>query len=264
MSRVFGSRRGLLAATALVIFAGAAIFFFVRARPEEPPNLARGGDPFPVILVHGYGGGSTSMHAIEARLVREGRRVVSLDLPDGGVGDISGSAEEVARAVDETGSPTVDLIGFSMGGVVVRSYVADLGGTERARYVMTLASPHHGTKVAGLASLGDPGACTGACEQLAPGSSFLERLNDPDETPEGPAFVTVWTEADETVTPPDSARLDGALNIKVQDVCPGSRVGHAQMVTDPVVLGLIVETLAGLATGVPEPSRCDELGALGT
>ena len=203
------------------------------------------------------------MGAIEARLEREGRQVVSVDLPDGGTGDITGSARVVADAVEATGSPTVDLIGFSMGGLVVRSYVNDLGGAGRARYVITLASPHHGTDVAGLAAFADPSACTGACDQMAPGSEFLNDLNDPDETPEGPAFVTVWTERDETVTPPDSAELDGALNIKIQDVCPGTRIGHGDLVGDPAVLGLIVETLDGRLRDVPDPQRCDALTALG-
>ena len=254
--------RWLSAGVALVAVVLAAVFFFLSG-DEEPPSLARGGEPLPVVLVHGYGGSSGSMSAIEERLRTEGRQVVSVELPEGGVGDIAASARVVQEAVTATGSQTVDLIGFSMGGLVVRTYISELGGATRARYVVTLASPHHGTSVAGFAAFTDPDACTGACAQMAPDSTFLSELNESDETPEGPAFVTVWTDQDETVTPPESAELDGALNIKIQEVCPNSSIGHGEVVTDPAVLGIIVETLSGRLRDVPDSERCEALGALG-
>ncbi len=34
-------------------------------------------------------------------------------------------------------------------------------------------------------------------------------------------WVSVWSEADETVVPTDSARLEGALNLTVQSLLPG-------------------------------------------
>ena len=256
------SRRTLL----LGVFGVAAIVAVVvvlALRNEPPPDVARGGEPLPVVLVHGYGGNAASMSAIQARLQRAGRQVTSIDLPNGGTGDIVQSARVVVDTVQATGSPKVDLIGFSMGGVVVRTYLDEFGGSARARYVITLASPNHGTSVAGLAAIADPGLCTGACAQLAPDSSFLEELNEPDETPEGPAFVALWTERDETVRPPESGELDGALNIRIQDVCPSSQIGHGDMARDPVVLGLIVATLTGELSAPPADDSCAELATLG-
>jgi len=258
------SRRVLVLAAAAVLLVITVAIFVTSRRQQPPPRLDRGGEPLPVVLVHGYGGDPSSMSTIERRLRATGRRIVSVALPDGGIGDILGSARLVADAVRSTGSPAVDLIGFSMGGVVARTYVAELGGAAHVRYVVTLASPHHGTDIAGFATVADPNACTGACAQLAPDSEFLADLNDPDETPEGPAFVTVWTERDETVRPPESAELDGALNIKIQDVCPDAAIGHGELVRDPAVLGVIVETLSGRLTGVPPAERCADLRTLGT
>jgi hypothetical protein len=60
--------------------------------------------------------------------------------------------------------------------------------------------------------------------------------------------VSVWTTADRTVTPPESARLDGALDLPVQSVCADSRVDHGQLPADPVVQGIV---LAELAAGPP-------------
>src|SRR5207342_251708 len=106
--------------------------------------------------------------------------------------------------LDESGAGSVDLVGYSAGGVVVRLYVADLGGGSHVRRAVTLASPHHGTDLASLAgSLGST-VCPEACQQLAPDSGFLHRLNTGDETPPGPAWIALWTEDDKTVVPPDS------------------------------------------------------------
>ncbi len=238
-----------------------AVVLLLRTQSEPPP---RASGPVPVVLVHGFGGDSSAMAAIQARLQREGLQVTSVDLPGGGIGDITESAGTVAAAVEATRSSTVDLIGFSMGGLVIRAYLEHHDGLHRARHVVTLGSPHHGTNIAGAAAVADPGLCTGACEQMTPGSGFLEELNEPDETPAGPSFVTVWTSFDETVTPPETATLEGAVNVQVQSVCPTSTAGHGDLPRDPMVLGLIVQTLRGKTLTAPEPNDCQRLSRLGT
>lgn len=110
-------RRWLLIAVVVLVLVVGAGLVLSRTQAEPPP---RASGPVPVVLVHGFGGDSSSMAAIQARLQREGLQVVSLDLPNGGTGDIVESAEAVAEAVDATRSSTVDLIGFSMGGLVIR------------------------------------------------------------------------------------------------------------------------------------------------
>ena len=125
------------------------------------------------------------------------------------------------QALAETGAPSVDVIGYSAGGVVARLWVRDYGGAARARRVLTLGSPHHGTSQAALGRE-LAGGCPTACEQLVPDSDLLRRLNAGDETPDGPLWATVRSSGDQVVTPVDSAALDGAVNILVQDVCPGS------------------------------------------
>ncbi len=254
-------RRRLLIGALVLVAALAAGFVFSRTG-SEPPLRASG--PVPVVLVHGFGGDSSSMAAIQARLQREGLQVISLDLPNGGTGDIVDSAKAVADAVDDTRSSTVDLIGFSMGGLVIRAYLEHHDGLDRARHVVTLGSPHHGTNIAGAAAIADPGLCVDACDQMTPGSAFLEELNEPDETPPGPSFVTVWTSLDETVIPPETATLDGAVNVQVQSVCPGSTPGHGDLPRDPMVLGLIVRALRGELVATPGPAACQRLTRLGS
>ena len=132
--------------------------------------------------------------------------------------------------------------------MIARLWVAD-GGAGVARRVVTLGSPHHGTTLADLAGDVAPDRCPVGCVQLTTGSPLLAGLNAGDETPEGPAWVSIWTEQDETVTPPDSARLEGALNVTVQSVCAGADVGHGQLLTDPRVQAMVLRVLG---PGEPE------------
>jgi hypothetical protein len=65
--------------------------------------------------------------------------------------------------------------------------------------------------------------------------------------------VSIWTTDDQVVTPADSARLDGAVNLTVQDVCPSRQVDHGSLPRDAAVQGLVVRAL-GVATFVPPSS----------
>jgi hypothetical protein len=60
----------------------------------------------------------------------------------------------------------------------------------------------------------------------------------------------VWSTADRTVVPPESARLAGGLDFTVQSVCPGLRTAHGDLPEDPVVLAALRSTLGA---GTPEP-----------
>ena len=73
---------------------------------------------------------------------------------------------------------------------------------------------------------------------------MLRQLNSGDETPDGPSWVSIWSTADTTVTPPDSARLDGALDVAVQSVCADSRVAHGDLPADALVQGMVLAELA--------------------
>jgi triacylglycerol esterase/lipase EstA (alpha/beta hydrolase family) len=157
--------------------------------------------------------------------------------------------------VDE-GAPSVDVVGYSAGGVVVRYWIAELGGGSLARRAVTLASPHHGTDLAGVAAGLAPDACPEACRQLAPDSDLLRDLNAGDETPDGPRWVAIWTTDDETVVPATSGSLEGALDFSVQSVCPGLTVQHGDVPRTPAVIAMVVEQLGVDTPALPGSSVC--------
>ncbi|MDP9416399.1 MAG: lipase [Actinomycetota bacterium] len=255
-------RRALvLGVVALVlVLAGAAAVGALTGRRSTPAPQAM---PGPVVLVPGYGGSPAGLQTLAQRLRREGRQVEFVALPDRGVGDLRRAAEaldEVVTRLEDGGAPSVDVVGYSAGGVTARVWVRAHDGARRARRIVTLGSPHHGTTLAAAADAA-LGGCDEQCEQLQPGSSLLAQLNRGDETPDGPVWVSVWTEVDETVVPPDSGRLADAIDVRLQDVCPRSRVSHGALPRDPAVVGIVVAALGPAEPVAPRKGDCERYAA---
>ena len=253
-------RRAAAAASVALVVAGLAVAGVVATRPDAPPPVgADQGVPGPVLLVPGYGGSTAALEVLAAALRRAGRDAQVVPAVGDGTGDLGTQAAALRAAADArvvAGAPSVDVVGYSAGGVVARLWATTDDGARRVRRVVTLGSPHHGTQVAALAAafLGD---CPAACRQLVPGSDLLDAL---PETAPGPAWTSVWTEADQVVTPPSSARLDGAVNVPLQSVCADASTVHGDLPRDPLVVGLVDAALDGAPlAAAPGPERCTVL-----
>jgi triacylglycerol lipase len=213
--------------------------------------------PGPVLLVPGYGGGQGALNELAARIRQAtGRSTEVLTLAGDGTGDLLEQAGVLAEAVENAyarGAPSVDVIGYSAGGVVARLWVSRDGGDHQARRVVTLGAPMHGTGLAAAGGALVPGGCPTACVQLAPGSTLMRELAK-EPIPATLPWLSVWTERDETVTPPESARLDGAVNVALQQVCPGNQAAHGDLPTDPAVTELVLQALG--TTPLEAPTEC--------
>jgi triacylglycerol lipase len=245
-------RRLVLTLIALVVAAAAVLTTVLIVSRSPAPAAARANEqPGPVLLVPGYGGSTASLQALADLLRARGRDATVVALPGDGTGDLGASAEALGSTVDaalaRTGASSVDVVGYSAGGLIARLWAAG-GGDAVARRVVTLGSPHHGTSLADLA--GNVAQCPVGCRQMAAGSDLLARLNAGDETPDGATWVSIWTEQDQTVTPPDTARLTGALNLTVESVCREAQVGHGDLPRSPLVQQMV---LTELAAGDPVP-----------
>jgi triacylglycerol lipase len=219
--------------------------------------------PGPVLLVPGYGGSRDSLLTLARRIEATGRTAEVLTLPGNGTGDLSAQVDLLDGAVGNAlaaGAPSVDVIGYSAGGVVAGLWVARDDGATKARRVITLGSPLAGTTVAAAASASAPDACPAACRELAPGSADLVELADAKVGTAVP-WLSIWTTDDRVVTPPDSARLDGAVNVPVQSICPGAAVTHGGLPTDAAVTGLVLEAISPAA--LPTGGDCAALQAAG-
>jgi triacylglycerol esterase/lipase EstA (alpha/beta hydrolase family) len=241
----------------VVVLVAALAVVLVRDRVEGSRRAAQG-DLGPVLLVAGYGGNVRSLQPLRSALERDGRDVVVVPPVGRNTGDLAAQAEVLdrtaQRAMSDAGSDSVDVVGYSAGGLVARLWVRDGEGAQVARRVMSIGSPHHGAEVANLAV--DAGLCPRACQQFSPGSAFLTRLNAGDETPAGPRWISVWSTSDRVASPPETARLEGALDVTVQEVCPRRRTTHGELPGDPVVLALLRSALGAGQPRVPTSVDC--------
>ncbi|HEU5473836.1 MAG TPA: lipase [Actinophytocola sp.] len=249
------SRRRLLYGVVAALVVALAVVLGVRALagPDRSGTPAQD-RPGPVLLVPGYGGNRDSLGALAGRVRATGREALVLTLPGNGTGDLLAQVAVLDREVDAAlaaGAPSVDVIGYSAGGVVARLWVARNAGEHRARRVVTLGAPLHGTRLAATGGVVVPDACPTACQQLAPGSALL---NSVAGAPVPLPWLSIWTENDQTVTPPDSARLDGATNVALQQLCPEVRTGHSELPTDRLVTALVLRAVgtAPLTARVPD------------
>jgi len=126
---------------------------------------------------------------------------VSLQPSDGRL-PLDRLAEQVAAFVESqfATSQTLDFVGFSMGGVVLRYYLQRMGGLERAQRFVTLGTPHQGTWTAYASNR--PGV-----RQMRPGSAFLRDLATDEERLGSIGFTSIWTPLDLTILPARSSSV---------------------------------------------------------
>jgi pimeloyl-ACP methyl ester carboxylesterase len=254
-------RRALLGAAGLLVAAAGVAAGALAARGEPEPVAGR---PGAVLLVPGYGGSAAALDQLAARIRGAGRTAIVVPLAGDGTGDLQVQARVLDGYVNQVigaGSGPVTVIGYSAGGVVAWLWDIDYGGRRRAGTIITLGSPLHGARIAAVGAAYDPGACPVACQQLAPGSALLTRLQGSAQA--RPPWLSLWSTGDQTVQPPDSARLAGAVNVPLQSVCRGVDIQHGQLPTAPLVVGLVLRALAGGGVTAPPPGSCASLQALG-
>jgi triacylglycerol lipase len=194
----------------------------------------------PILLVHGLIDNRSIFTLLRRQLRRRGfgrvwtmnYRIWTMDLRD--------AARQLAEAVDtireQTGYERIHVIGHSMGGLVARFYVQRLGGDASVHTLVTLGTPHGGTRAARVVP-------RGVCRQLTPGSPILTELAEPATTCRT-RFVCFWSDIDAMISPKQSAMLDhpdlSARNVLVRGV------GHTSLPIDRRVVREITATLAHL------------------
>jgi triacylglycerol lipase len=254
-------RRLLVAGLALLVVAAAVVTVLAATGGGSGPpatGYPAQNRPGPVLLVPGYGGQTGSLSQLAARIRAAGRQATVVPMPGNGTGDLNADArvlnEAVTRALD-AGAPSVDVIGYSAGGVVALLWARQDDGAGKARRVITLGSPYHGASIAAGAEGFVPGACPTACQQLVPGSSLLAGL-DAAPAPSRPRWMSLWTTDDQTVTPPESARLAGAIDVPIQSICPDERITHSQLPTNPVVTAIVLQAIGPGPLRPPTSAVC--------
>lgn len=252
------------AVVALVVIVALLPTVINKLTQSAPTGYPAQSDPGPVLLVPGYGGSTDSLTTLADRIRATGRQAIVVQLPDSATGDLDAQADVLDGAVNSAlrNAASVDIVGYSAGGVVTRLWAEQHDGTAKARRVVTFGSPYHGTTVAGAAAALDSSACPTACQQLVPNSSLLTQMN---ATPLAghPPWLSLWTTQDQTVVPPTSADLPGALDVPLQSICAGDTASHGGLPTDPLVIGIVLQALSGSSLTAPAAGQCASLRSLG-
>lgn len=201
----------------------------------------------PVILVHGWVHNRSAFLGISRALRRAGFRHIhafdynplNYDIPE-----VAGMlAAEVQRVRSMTGADKVMIVGHSLGGVVSRYYVQQLGGDEVVDTVISLGSPHRGTYAAFLA----PGS---SGPQMRPGHPLMRKLQE-TARPSNVRWIAVYSDLDLLILPAVSAKLTHpalrAHNVKVADL------GHLSLLMSGDVLRTVVEHLSDRTLHRPDP-----------
>lgn len=230
---------GVVAVVALLVLGIAGFRWLTRAETVDGTASTPGSA---TILIPGYGGGAGGLTGLADYLRASGRDVVVADIGDGR-GDLSAygvQVSQVAAGLVAGGATSVDLVGYSAGGLIARAALeADPALIGR---VATIASPHNGTAIAGLgAMLADESSCPLACRQMAPSSEFLGGLRPPGDPTR---WLSVFTVDDEVVRPAESSDLDGATNVEVTSACATGPLDHGAIARSDATWAVVAGFLA--------------------
>lgn len=196
----------------------------------------------PILLLHGLVDNRSIFTVLRRALRRRGfGRVWTMNYHVL-TNDLRAAARRLEASVEaiceQTGYERIHVVGHSMGGILARYYVQRLGGDARVHTLVTLGSPHGGTRAARLL----PG---GVARQLRPSSDIITELTKP-----APGcrtrFVAFWSDLDALISPKRAARIEHpdllARNVFVRGA------GHMSLPIDARVTREIAATLAQLNT----------------
>ena len=216
----------------------------------------------PILLVHGMVDNRSVFALLRRGLHRRGfHRVLTLNYSPL-TRDVRLAATSLATRVEqlceETGFERIHVVGHSMGGLIARYFVQCLGGDSRVHTLVTMGTPHAGTRTASLVP-------STLARQLRPGSDLVRELAAP-----APGcrtrILSVWSDLDQLVVPRRNARVDhpdlDASNLLVRGVGHMSLPIHRRVVHE---IGLMLAHLdpAGAALTARVTSIAGDEGAPG-
>ena len=194
-----------------------------------------------VVLVHGYFCNRGLWNPWLGRLTRDKTPFIAVDLAPA-FGSIDAYAPlidaAIVRMTRTTGHPPI-VVAHSMGGLAVRRWWIDRA-PDALHHLITLGSPHHGTR---LATLGT----TRNAQQMRVGSDWLHELQAAEKPATRARMTCVYSHCDNIVFPASTATLDGTSTVHLP------RTPHVAMVDHPAVWHLLQAQLR-MAPAHPDAS----------
>jgi pimeloyl-ACP methyl ester carboxylesterase len=191
----------------------------------------------PILLVHGIIDNHAIFTVLDRDLRRRGFRTISAYDYGLFTNDVPAAAELLGDAIEKvaanTGYERIHVIGHSLGGLMARYYVQRLGGDAHVHTLVTLGTPHAGTRLAQAFPLAR------LVRQLTPESPVIRELAEPAAGCRT-RFVAFYSDIDHLIVPSRNARLDHP-DLDVRNVAVRG-VGHLSMPSN----GGIAHTIAAV------------------
>lgn len=245
------------------------------------PAAANAELPVPVVLIPGWHGEPAAFDRMIPALEAAGLTVLDFDPSRPGsqalayaptadgqhIPDVS--ARVVAPAVDaaltRAGYPpgaAVDVVGYSMGGLVARYLIEKAGWARRIHTLVMLGTPNHGTIAAWVpGTIGGFGRWNATGGDMRPGSPFLRSLSLAE--PAGERYVAIggapsWLPFRyDGLVPSESPFLTGDEHYLVP-------VHHGALPRDPQAVHLIIEAFGRRPAGPPSGDEAANLTGMAT
>jgi triacylglycerol lipase len=192
-----------------------------------------------LVFVHGLGANRSGFFPLQLYLRLHGhRRFLAYDYRS--AGSLEHLALGLKRTIDRSvAGGRIDLVAHSMGGLVARFYLQQLGGARRVDRLITLGTPHHGSHAANFI----PSALV---RQLLPAGPFLQHLNSLPP-PQGVEVTSIVAGRDLLVQPIESAVCPFGENVHFDEI------GHLELLFRPEVMTEVAYRLRS----EPGPNRVD-------
>ena len=241
------ARHGRMRLVAAEIFwttlAYSVLMPFPRLTGRADSEIAGGPGVVPVLLLHGYLCNRGIWAAMRRFLEANGVPAYTHDLEPvyAGIDDyVPALAARIEEVCAKTGARQLAIVAHSMGGLAARAYLR-AHGPARVATLVTLGTPHHGTRTAPF-GLGEN------ARQMHPWSAWLESLARAESAGAARVQLTsIYTGDENVVVPAESSVLAQGRNIGL------SGMGHVSLAYSAPVQKLVLENVRAIR--VQEPGR---------
>lgn len=196
-------------------------WYFPFSRFSLRPSTQHQG--LPVLLIHGYGCNSGYWSRLSRLLKKQNITHCAIDCEPvlAGIDDYAALIETaITTLCQHTGQSQVIILGHSMGGLSARAYMRRYGDEKIAR-VITLGTPHHGSKLAAAAwGLNAQQMCWTEHGQE---SNWIKTLSAAESPSTRTGIVSIYSRHDNIVFPQQSSHLPHGRNIEIE------LVGHVAL-----------------------------------
>jgi len=192
--------------------------------------------PTPLVLVHGLWDTPRLFRRLEQNLGERRAPLLIPHLPHGlGTTPIRALADQLGRDIEAAFGPDtpIDLLGFSMGGLIGRTWIQLAGGHRRTRRFISVGSPQQGT----LTAQPWPRWLLAGVADMKLGSRLLRQLNDNVDALRSVDCASFFCTADLMVWPGWRAVLPVGPRQSVPVLT------HPQLLRDPAALDALVAEL---------------------